>query len=439
MRLMKKILMLHFRDLSNYGTAMMGLISTHGLLSLSDKIEILEIDLSNDEQLNAILKELSSDALYPKNRIKRAHIPKKSRYFKTIRLPRIICSALRKLHWKINKLFGWNVRFIDEPLEEYIRTNQFDAVYFLGGDDFSEYYSGNNRLWELGQLYHISKITNVILLGQSPGPFEQKINKKDFSRLGSCYFFVREKSAVEYLSRDFNFCKNVSLMGDLAFLPLPLQRYHSKESNILKKYNLAPNGFITIVTSGHPYFYSTNNRDFVRAWSKIIKKLLSHPSFETKSICLLPHTRKGIHGSEINFLFQIKELLTDSEKKRINIIPEHIGPTIARWVLGNGYFTISCRMHACVSSYQMEKPAIALSYSRKYYGVLDEGLGRSDLIVNAKGEELWSKEEIVNSVWEKILYLEKNYDAIVKEIPLAVSKEAEKALNAIKSSISIWQ
>lgn len=41
-------------------------------------------------------------------------------------------------------------------------------------------------------------------------------------------------------------------------------------------------------------------------------------------------------------------------------------------------------MHAAVSTFQMGKPAICLSYSPKYKGVISDGLNLSELVIEAK-------------------------------------------------------
>jgi len=73
-------------------------------------------------------------------------------------------------------------------------------------------------------------------------------------------------------------------------------------------------------------------------------------------------------------------------------------------------------MHGAVSTFQMRKPAISLSYSVKYKGVIGGGLGRNDLIVESVGDKKWEDQKIKREVIDKIEYLMTNYDGIVAEI-----------------------
>ena len=106
-------------------------------------------------------------------------------------------------------------------------------------------------------------------------------------------------------------------------------------------------------------------------------------------------------------------------------------PTRARFILGNGLFTITGRMHPAVSTYQMNKPAICLSYSDKYQGVIGESLNRSDLIVNAKNHEDWVSGKIVTLLIEKIEYLFHDYEIIQKQIQEKVKVNKEVIKNCL--------
>ena len=123
--------------------------------------------------------------------------------------------------------------------------------------------------------------------------------------------------------------------------------------------------------------------------------------------------------------------------ENLTVIKEQILPVEARIILGHAYFTLTCRMHAAVSSFQMGKPAICLSYSSKYKGVIAEGLKMNNLVIEAKNEELWQS-GIVDIVNEKVDYVEKNYDDLTKKIKENVSNCQEivkKTLDEIATII----
>jgi len=107
-------------------------------------------------------------------------------------------------------------------------------------------------------------------------------------------------------------------------------------------------------------------------------------------------------------------------------------PVEARHILGNGLFTITGRMHAAVSTFQMGKPAISLSYSVKYKGVIGEGLGMNDLVIEAKGDDLWKSGKIADLVLEKVDYVFSNYDSLVSRIKPAVEENKKLAMAQIE-------
>jgi colanic acid/amylovoran biosynthesis protein len=80
----------------------------------------------------------------------------------------------------------------------------------------------------------------------------------------------------------------------------------------------------------------------------------------------------------------------------------------------------------------MGKPAISLSYSVKYKGVIGEGLGMKDLIIEARGDDLWESGKIVNLVMEKAEYVLTNYDSLVSRIKPAVEENKKLAMDQIE-------
>jgi colanic acid/amylovoran biosynthesis protein len=100
-------------------------------------------------------------------------------------------------------------------------------------------------------------------------------------------------------------------------------------------------------------------------------------------------------------------------------------PTRARFILGNGYLTITGRMHAAVSTLQMGTPAIALSYSAKYKGVIGMNLDRNDLIIESNDKALWDKKQIARLVREKVDYIVQNYEQLCQEISGKVSEQKQ--------------
>jgi len=89
-------------------------------------------------------------------------------------------------------------------------------------------------------------------------------------------------------------------------------------------------------------------------------------------------------------------------------------------------------MHAAISTFQLYKPAISLSYSIKYKGVIGDSLGMNDLIIEARSDVLWSSGKIAELVIEKVEYVLKNYDKIISRIEPAVDKNKKMAMAQIE-------
>jgi hypothetical protein len=129
-------------------------------------------------------------------------------------------------------------------------------------------------------------------------------------------------------------------------------------------------------------YYTPDRGLYLQRWKETVEGLLDLPQMAGRRICLLAHTY-GIYGDESRNVVDVFSLLSEEARQRVVPVPDRILPTRARFILGNGLFTISGRMHPAVSTFQMGKPAIALAYSKKYNGVIGTMIGRGDLILDA--------------------------------------------------------
>jgi len=298
----------------------------------------------------------------------------------------------------------------------------YDEVIILGGDDLSEYYT--KKIYrELLKYWHWSKTTKIVLLGQSIGPFNEIRNRfvmKFFYR--KIPIFARDIYTKNYLNKEFELDKNVYQGADLAFMDLPLQHDKNLEDQILKQFNLVPKKYITLVISGlQGHYYTSDKEAYFNSYKSLILNILKDKLYREKKIVLLAHTHPphGDEAKQINeFLSYLKSDPTFSTEQFNRLVPitDKILPTRARFILGNGYMTLTGRMHAAISTLQMGTPAIALSYSAKYKGVIGMNLDRNDLIIESHDEQLWQSGKIVELIIEKMLYISNNYDRLSQEI-----------------------
>lgn len=404
---MKKILIQHFPSLDNYGTAMMGLIMSQFLFDhFGGNVEIYT-DLDSDEIIPEVLEELQGTVS-----VKRYSHPYSVKFQ---------CSrGLIKRFWQV---FGLHV------------YKEFDLVVILGGDDISEYYSRYGALIESIKIYLLRFYCPVVLAGQTMGPFNRLLNRQVLRHtLRPVPVIVRDQWCYDYLREELKLGKNLYQGADLAFYDLPLQHDLSIQQEVLDNYHLVPNQYITVNVSGSIGTYTQNRQAYFQAWREIICRLAKHPLLQEKKICLLAHTF-GIYGDEGENLTEFYPTLPEEVQQQVVLVKERILPTRARFILGNGYLTIAGRMHATVSTYQMGKPAVALSYSTKYGGVIGRNLNRSDLIIEARGAELWETQKIVELIDDKVRYLCENYDQITGEIREQVAVQKQRAESTLQKCV----
>ena len=300
----------------------------------------------------------------------------------------------------------------------------YDEVIILGGDDLSEYYTPKIYR-DLLKYWRWSQSHKVVLLGQSIGPFNRPKN-----RMVMRYFyqnipiFVRDFWSKKYLKENFGLDQNVYQGADLAFMDLPLQHDKQMEKDILNRYGLTPKKYITLVISGLQGNYYTNDKKaYFDVYKNLINNILSDKKYAGFKIVLLAHTFPP-HGDEAR---QIEEFLTYSrfQNPAVVAVTDKILPTRSRFILGNGLMTVTGRMHAAISTLQMGTPAIALSYSAKYQGVIGMNLGRNDLIIESNQPELWQSGKISDMIQEKMAYVHQNYRRLSDEIEEKVREQKQ--------------
>lgn len=110
----------------------------------------------------------------------------------------------------------------------------------------------------------------------------------------------------------------------------------------------------------------------------------------------------GRYGDETEYVRKLYDRLPGALKERTVPVTDKIFQTRARFVLGNGLFTVTGRMHAAVSTFQMGRPAVCLSYSTKFRGVIGGSLGQDDLVIEADDNALWHSRRIVALVCDRV-------------------------------------
>lgn len=384
---MKKIIILQIPNANNNGSAMMA-INTIDTFSNIYKNEIeFFCDFSTESDKNRICSELSQ-----KVKAQTLDLPVFDRG------ANIFTSFTRRLPWIKNVI-------------KVIGMHKPHAVIVLGGDDFSEYYSGYKIVVRLYLMYRLSKYFPVYMLGHTIGPFNSW--RKAIARifLDRCRILTRDKTSAKYCT-DVLRLKHVIEGHDLAWLDLPKQ-FANKGNCIMDRYGIELDKYIVLIPSSLVGHYTSSQSDYFDTWVNLIEQFRKHETLSNYKIVLMPHV---FSDKKKDDRWAISEICKQLSNKS-NFIPiyEMLLPSECRSLLGNGILSISCRMHSAVSTIQMGKPSIAFSYSVKYAGVIGHDVGLKKLVIEARNDKLWNG-ELIKIVSEKVDYILNNYTEITEEI-----------------------
>lgn len=326
---------------------------------------------------------------------------------------------------ELKPLWTQRIRYI-RYLEKRIRkasvlreiASYYDAVIILGGDDYAETYYNLPKDDHLirsifKDLSYLGRRIQIFMLGQTIGPFSGSRIKCAQMGLKGVNIYVRDRQSQLYLDQELHISSVLST--DLAFLDLNLQKdYETRFLDILQSRGLINKQYITLVGTGLISHYSSQPGKFIDTFLVLIDRLKQR--FPDHKIALLSHV------SNIDSVYSDNTFINLLEQRRPEFLSKHcvvirdvLLPVEARILLGHGELTISCRMHAAVSTFQMGTPAICLSYSKKFAGVIGENLKCPELVIQAKGDPFWENDP-VSVIMDRVEYISSNMTDLKKRI-----------------------
>lgn len=344
-----------------------------------------------------------------------------------------------------DKIYGYKlitekvkyVRYIERKLRENLffkkKIKFYDVTIILGGDDYAETYfripQDNLAIKNVFKtLTKINENSNLFMIGQTIGPYTGERKEWAKETFKDIKIYSRDDVSAKYVLDELN--KKVEISRDLAFLDLNLQpSYVGKKKELLDKYKLKENEYITLVGTGLIDCYTDNENDFLNSFINIIELLQN--KYPKKKVVFLSHVVTPFPYPSDNVL--IDKILNKKPKlkKELVIIKDTLLPVYARVILGCGYMTVTCRMHAAVSTFQMGKPAISLSYSPKYEGVIGKGLNCDELVIQCKDKQIWEG-LIVNKIEGKIDYINTNYTSLKTKIEKEVKRSQDRIYDTLE-------
>jgi len=248
-----------------------------------------------------------------------------------------------------------------------------DLVVVLGGDDFTEDY-GWKRPIVNGIKFNMLKREGlkVVMLGQTMGPYEsfrKPVMKFLLSKIDKIY--PRDPITYNYLEKMG--LVNIDITDDLALLTLSKQEVKPKSKE-----------YITYCPSELIYRFSKegNRQDWIDFNLFMIDELMR--KYPSKKLVILPHVTRPEAVDDSIIAKELYDLVNNKYEGRIIVEKSEMFPYEVRNYIQQSLFTISSRMHPVVSSIQCEIPAIALSYSSKYWGIIGERYGLGDYIIDVR-------------------------------------------------------
>lgn len=252
-------------------------------------------------------------------------------------------------------------------------ADKIDFVLVLGGDDFTEDYGWKEPLVNAVKFDLLMRAgISVVLLGQTIGPFHS-FRKPMMKRLlgKTSRIYPRDSLTYQYLTGMG--LTNISLTDDLALLPLAKQEIKERTGE-----------YIIICPSEIIYHYS---RDGSREkWIEFNLFMIDviMDSYADKKLVLLAHVLRPEHADDRVIVNELYGLLKEKYKDRVIAVSNEQYPYEVRNLIQQALFVVSGRMHPVVSSFQCGIPAVAISYSSKFWGVIGERYGLGEFIIDVR-------------------------------------------------------
>ncbi len=375
------------------------------------------VELDGNENFDRLLKALPRE-LHSNSQIKIRQLPLKITSIDN-------SSILRKALRLYNKFYKHPKSF---------KKLGITSVIILGGDDISEYYKKWMILSDLYRIYRYSRKFPTTLAGQTIGPFRGFRERLAAKCLSRTVIYSRDELTFSYLKKQLKLPEqHIRSSADLCFPELPGQ---NAATGILESYKLQADNYITLVPGGFFTLYTNDRGGYINSWARMIAGLLDKASFKKMRIALLPHVTRPEDDREIIGAIYKILIQKGEDPERFCMIEEELMPHQLRHILGNGYLTISSRMHAALSTFQMKRPAIALGYSVKYEGVIGLSIQCPELVVHCTSSLLSDPEGFTFEVLQKTSYIETNYQQLITHLESRIPRLKAMAEDQIKEICS---
>lgn len=253
-----------------------------------------------------------------------------------------------------------------------------------GGDSFSDIYGLNRFLYvSLPQLLVLFVKKTLILLPQTLGPFERK-----FARIIAKYIlnqanmvYSRDHTGLREMQSFLGTTSNVAKLifcYDVGFVLDPIKPDKMELKNFFEQrqddstiigFNISGLLFMGGYKRNNMFHLNVDYRELVY---DIIDRLFAR---DKVIVLLIPHvmgTSEHVEHSENDSIVceKIYNDLKEKYKDKLFLVPGIYNQNEIKYIIGQCDFFIGSRMHACIAALSQNIPAIAIAYSKKFFGVM---------------------------------------------------------------------
>ena len=306
------------------------------------------------------------------------------------------------------------------------------AASIAGGDSFSDIY-GLGRLFyvSLPQLLVLFMGKNLVLLPQTLGPFKGRLARviARYILNRADVIYSRDYTGIEemrkFLSRGFKIPR-VRFCYDVGFALDPVKPDNMNLGAFSEK-RTDDSCVVGLNISGLLFMggYTQNNMFGLKIdYRELIYTLIDRLMQKKKvMIVLVPHVFGSLEHLESDSVVcaKIYDELKTKYKDRLFLAQGYYNQNEIKYVIGLCDFFIGSRMHACIAALSQNIPAVAIAYSKKFFGVL-QTIGAESLVVDPRAMDKESILTVIDEVYE-------NRDSLKEKLQQTIPQVKKTVLN----------
>lgn len=265
------------------------------------------------------------------------------------------------------------VRSSSDALRAIEILRSASAVVASGGDLFGSDYGGLRR--HIGHLEIAQAFRKpTIFLAHSIGPFKTRAEVAMMRTIlqRATLITVRESRTQTYIIKEFHIpADRVRLTADVAFLLTPSSP--DRVAGLMRSLGLAECRYAALAPSeGITSFSSARDRDaHDRAWIRTIEQILSS---STDDVLIVPHVQ-NVRPTSDDRRIATRLVEATGFNPRVRVAWGELSAADFKGLIQNARYLIGERMHACIASLSTAVPTIAVGYSVKAQGIMEDLLG----------------------------------------------------------------